>query len=272
MAVVNEAVAGAAEQVAAEALEVADVARAFSAMSFGFGVVAGAVVAGGVTYLTLERKLRAKYEAQAEAEIAEMREHYRAKAIADQEKPDLQKVVEDLGYVPERSEMQDGTTLEPVEPGAPNVAPSPEALEETKNVFKEAEERTRVVDPDAGWDYDTERSNRTAGKPYVIHMDEQGEMQGFSDVTWTYYEGDDVLCDARDKIVDSRDEVLGTDFTDKFGHGSNDPNVVYIRNEELMVEIELCRSPNSYAEEVQGFRHSDENFARFPKRVTLDDE
>jgi len=58
---------------------------------------------------------------------------------------------------------------------------------------------------------------------------------------------------------------------EKFGHGSGDPNVVYIRNEQYTAEIELCRSPNSYAEEVHGFKHSDEVEYRTPRRYSIDD-
>lgn len=274
MAAVGEAVADVAEQVATEALEVADVARVFDGRAFGLGLIAGGVVVGGVTYFVVERKLRAKYAEISETEIAQMREHFHSKVIAMEEKPALDGLVKDLGYtaVDEVRQAQEPKESVTADPGAPNATPSPEALEETKNVFQEAEDRLVEIDPDEGWDYDIERANRSKEKPYVIHRDEQGEYPGASEATWTYYEGDDIVCDARDKIIDAREEVLGTDFVDKFGHGSGDPNVVYIRNEDLMCEIELCRSPNSYAEEVHGIRHADETSMRFPRRRELDDE
>jgi hypothetical protein len=239
----------------------------------------GSAAAGaGAAFVALNRVLRTKYEAIAEEEISQMREHFHAKVVALEGKPALDDLVTDLGYVPStRSEMQDGTTLEPqtapvADPGAPNV--TIETDSEIRNVFTDSEEvaaRIEIKDAEEGWDYDTERSQRVAGKPYVIHRDEQEEM-GLTQSTFTYYEGDDVLCDERDRVVDSRDEILGSDFMEKFGHGSDDPNVVYIRNEELGVEIEVCRSPNSYAEEVHGFKHSDEVSFRPTRRVTFDDE
>jgi hypothetical protein len=274
MAVVSEAVADVAEQVATEALEVADVARVFDGRAFGLGLVAGAVVAGGVTYYVVNRKLQTKYEQIAEEEISQMREHFRARLIAKEEKPDLgglAEKVQDLGYVPVDYVSKDETPTAPVaDPGAPNT--TIDTSPETVNVFEQQKDKAlEVKEPDEGWDYDTERSKRVAGKPYVIHRDEQEEM-GLTQSTFTYYEGDDVLCDERDRVVDARDEILGTDFMEKFGHGSDDPNVVYIRNEDLGVEIEVCRSPNSYAEEVHGFKHSDENSFRPTRRVTFDDE
>jgi hypothetical protein len=268
MAVVNEAVADVAEQVATEALEVADVARVFDTRTFGLGLLAGGAIGAVVAGFVVERRLRTKYEQLAEEEITQMREHFHAKAVALEEKPALDGLVKDLGYVPV---VQEGPQTAPVaDPGAPNVTVESES--ESKNVFDEAKERLQEIDPDEGWDYDIERANRSHKVPYVIHRDEQGETPGYTEATFTYYEGDDVLCDARDKIIDARDEVLGSDFQDKFGHGSGDPNVVYIRNDELGCVIEVCRSPNSYAEEVHGFKHSDEPPRRAPRRMTLDDE
>ena len=265
---VTEAVADVAEQVATEALEVADVARSFDGRAFGLGIGAGLLVGAGVTYFVMERKLRTKYEQIVEEEISQMREHFHAKAVAMENKPALDGLVKDLGYVP----------VEGGDPGTPQTVieaetPNHTAIEpEERNVFEEAEARLETTDPSEGWDYDTERANRKAGEPYVIHKDEQNEMEGFTETTFTYYEGDDVVCDERDRVVDSRDEILGVGFMDKFGHGSGDPNVVYIRNEELAVDIEVCRSPNSYAEEVHGFKHSDETSMRTTRRVSFDDD
>jgi hypothetical protein len=44
---------------------------------------------------------------------------------------------------------------------------------------------------------------------------------------------------------------------DRFGHGSNDPSIVYIRNDTLEIIYEVVKSPHYYAEEVHGFKHED---------------
>ena len=38
----------------------------------------------------------------------------------------------------------------------------------------------------------------------------------------------------------------------RFGHGSNDPNVVYIRNDRLKAEYEVLLNSGSYQEEILG--------------------
>lgn len=259
MAVVNEAVEAVAEQVAEEALEVADLARTFSGRDFGIGLFVGVGVGivGGGYYIS--KRLRIQYAQIAEDEIAEMREHYRKKELARDDrlskKQELKALVEEAGYKPPSDE-------DLAEAVADRVVGPPIPEPETKNIFADQAEYTD------DWDFEVELRNRGAGKPYVIHYDEQHERD-YSESTFTYYAGDDVLCDERDKIVDARDEIIGDENLDKFGHGSNDPLIVYVRNDELSAEFEIVKSDKTYAEEVHGLSHGD-----YPRqrRRPFDDE
>jgi hypothetical protein len=60
-----------------------------------------------------------------------------------------------------------------------------------------------------------------------------------------------------DEVIDpdNRDNLVGDKNLDRFGHGSNDAFIVYIRNDQLEIVYEVVLSPNSYAEEVHGFSH-----------------
>jgi hypothetical protein len=111
------------------------------------------------------------------------------------------------------------------------------------NVFK--------TEPDEDeWDYDLELANRTPHAPYIIHSDEfhSGES-GLRQTTLTYYAGDDTLCDEADVVIYNASEVAGEL---KFGYGSKDANVVYVRNEKLGGEYEIVRDEGHYAIEVLG--------------------
>lgn len=101
------------------------------------------------------------------------------------------------------------------------------------------------------WDYKKEIENRDRSHPYTIHVDEfvADEMGWDSQSTLTWYEGDSILCDSQDRPIYNHHEVVGEL---KFGHGSNDPNVVYIRNERLQAEYEVLRDTGSYEEVVLG--------------------
>lgn len=114
--------------------------------------------------------------------------------------------------------------------------------EEVSTVF-------RVVDDD--WDYDVEVARRTPEEPYILHRDEFfADEKGYDNqTTLTYYQGDNVLCDEQDVPIYQHEKVVG-DL--KFGHGSGDPNVLYIRNERLEAEYEILLDSGYYVVEVLG--------------------
>lgn len=109
------------------------------------------------------------------------------------------------------------------------------------------------------WDHEAELSTRNPEKPYIIHCDEyiQSDM-GFHQETVTYYAKDDILADQNDTPVYNFRVVLGEL---KFGHGSNDRNAVYIRNEKMKTEWEVLYHPGSYSYEVLGQQFDDEDEA-----------
>lgn len=115
-----------------------------------------------------------------------------------------------------------------------------------------AEKVHNVFDNDDEWNYQAELMTRDPEKPYVIHVDEfvNDEMGYDNQMTLTYYAGDDVLLDSREKPMFKPENVVGDEL--KFGHGSGDPNVVYIRNERLQSEFEILRDPGKYTDMIAG--------------------
>lgn len=97
--------------------------------------------------------------------------------------------------------------------------------------------------------------NRTEEAPYIIGKEEflNGEKE-FVQVTLTYFVGDKVLIDEQQRVMDDVDETVGEDNLNRFGQGSKDPNVVYVRNDALELEFEILRSEGKYSEEVLDFR------------------
>lgn len=231
------------EEVAEEAIKaVATMDRRVAVVLALMGTAAGA----GIGWYLAERKLRKEYAEIAESEIEQMRNHFRQRLVAKEVKPEISQLgkrAEELGYTPTPAEK-------PQAPGDLNTAPGVEERDEVSNVFQ------REAEHEDHWDYEEEKKNRDPDRPYVIHFDERGET-GYEQVTLTYYSGDDVICDEQDKIVDDQDRVVGHPNLNKFGHGSNDPVIVYVRNEYLDLDIELIRSEQSYAEEVHGITHAD---------------
>lgn len=267
MADLNEVVAGAAEQVASEALNVATVSRSLSGRDLAIGLVVGAAVGAGISFLWTRRKLETKYSKIAEEEIDAMREHFRSRLVAKEEKPDLGGLAEkaqELGYASPTGPKPPEADPPAIEPRPPvPLPPRPREPNQIHQALEVAQNDQTVGDD--GWNYDAEKAQRQHNIPYVIHVDERGEAD-FDQVTFTYYEGDDVVCDGDDQIVQPRDQIVGDQNLDKFGHGSGDPNVVYLRNDNLAVEIELIKDPGSYSEEVRGIKHWDGGVEPRPRR------
>lgn len=94
---------------------------------------------------------------------------------------------------------------------------------------------------------------RDTNRPFILSAREfeDGELD-YSQNTLTYYEGDDVLTDERDQPIHHLQKIVGSENL-KFGEMSDDPNIVYIRNNELEVDFEVCRSKGTFTEEVLGF-------------------
>jgi hypothetical protein len=274
----TEVVAEVADEVADQATRVADISRRSSGRDFGLvfgGLVIGAGLGATGAFFFLRKQMETKYNQIAEDEIAVMREHYQAKILAAEGKPALEDIVREQGYASE--------------PFSPPMAVQPpeavvDAAEESEDpptvISRDGEEvlrdesleehRARMVarDPqlrnvfedhavpfDDHWDYVEERAKRSPLRPYVIHVDERAES-AYSEVSYIYYEMDDVLANEREEVIApgaERDKLIGEANLNKFGHGSGDPTVVYVRNDNLEMDIEIVASPASYAQEVHGF-------------------
>ena len=96
------------------------------------------------------------------------------------------------------------------------------------------------------------------GEIYVISAEENADAEaGYENVTWTYYARDGILTDNAEDVIEAPDNFLGIDALTKFGGISGDPNVVYIRNEILMIDYEIVRNPSSYVEVVLGEEYTE---------------
>jgi len=272
-----EAVAEVAEAVGEEAFEVAEAARnvdpKWLMIGLGIGLVSGGVLGYGIA----NKRLRVKYEQIAEEEIDEMREHFRRRLIAKEEKPDLSteasKIVEREGYDGPATPVVEEEEDEGVPPEEEEVYEDPVLAEETveevettqvENVFDKDEPQ------DGGWDYEAEIARRRPEFPYIIHVDERRVNEGYTYTELTYFEGDGVLVDNDDKPIDDIDKVVGTANLEKFGHGSGDKDTIFVRNDALELEVEITREKGTYSEVVHGIKHSADPPRR--RRARFDDE
>lgn len=138
-----------------------------------------------------------------------------------------------------------------------------EKLTQTTVIIPEPEE-TDVVEAvtanvfahnDEDWDYAAEMEKRSDKEPYILHKDEfYAEETEYLQATLTYYSGDNILSDSENVPVYNHHQVVGEL---RFGHGSGDANVVYIRNDKLRTEYEVLFDPGTFTEEVLGLEIED---------------
>lgn len=271
-----EPVAEAAEAVAGEALEVAEAVRRITGRDisvFTGGFVIGAASGLTAAYFVLSKRLDAKYskmmDDKLEDEMAKIRAYWNAKKIEAEasDKPDLAEKVKELGY----SNEDDRPIAYNKITEKQTVAPEPE----TKSVFDTPQPTQEELEP--SWDYAEEVKSRTDEEPFIIHKDEfnAGEME-YDTATLTYYEGDDVLTNEQERVIEDQDKVLGLGNMTRWGHGSGDPNVLYIRNPVIGMDIEVVRSMGEFAKEVHGVSVDDElrhsNHRIRPRKRFDDDE
>lgn len=98
--------------------------------------------------------------------------------------------------------------------------------------------------------------------PGVITMEEFLEDSIYDKLTIYYYEDDDTLADEEGACIADVASIIGDDALNSFGEGSEDPEVVYVRNPMLGIDYEVIRLSKSYAKEVLGFKDDDQDGIR----------
>ena len=144
-------------------------------------------------------------------------------------------------------------SVEPVDPD-----PEMEALLDEEAALIASEEYTSPVtksvfeEDDGDWNYQFELNSREGQDIYVIHRDEffADEME-YTQGQLTYYKGDDMLTDELTKPIVPYRKWVGSTLN-RFGHGSKDPNVVFVRNDKEKMEWEIALDLGYYAVEVLG--------------------
>lgn len=227
----------------------------------GLAVLAGAFGAGAVTATLITKKvLETKYNEIAQQEIEEAKTYYRRLnkreefANPNQLALDItSKIIANQGY---SEEVIDYTKVD---------EPEDEDVVIQQNIFIQNQDTPE-------WDWDAELAQRDEDNPYIIHHDEfqQGEKD-YDQITLTYFEGDDILCDDKDEVVSDVDLLVGNANLSRFGHGSKDNNVLYVRCDHLDTDFEIVRRKGRYTQEVLGFiEHSEDH--RRPRKFRRDYE
>lgn len=207
--------------------------------------ISSTVTAATAAYLITRRKLDVEMDRRLEEEVAKSKKFFsnleaEKEYVTPQQK--LKEIVRDLN---DESRIVEETI---VEEGYVTSDATGDLVEVAKNVFTDAKQTE--LDPE-----DIEA--RDPEKPYIIT-----EKEFFEDdrqtITLTWFEGDEVLADEKDEHIPDIDRVVGEDNLLRFGVGSGDPNVLYVRNEKMEVDFEVVKNEGKYTEQILGFvQHED---------------
>lgn len=237
--------------------------QSVAVLSAAFAGLAGAATG----YVVAAKRLEAKYAQMAQDDINEMKQHYKLLYKEDVPKPtptiinsqdtDLAEaakvIIEKMKY--EEAPDYDDTEVEVVVKD-PEDSPKTQAEWpfEGANVFDSLSKEGAM-----DFDYEYEVTQRSPDKPYVITQEEfMTNETSFQQTTVTYYEGDDVLADENEQMINEIDRTVGKDNLYRFGAGSGDGKIVYVRNDKLELEIEIIEHTGKFSEEVLGFiQHSE---------------
>lgn len=242
-----------------------------------------AVVAGVVVGKIVAKRQALKYEDIITHEVNEARAFYQRinkppmeKVAAERLGDSIEEEVEEgrLTQIKEAAEALQGYkgVMGKVPYDRPEIIPvqvEPPPTVQVTNVFVEGQAMNRD-----DFDYEAEIAQRSEDNPYIISYDEfvQGEKD-YEQASLRWYEGDDTLTDDKDVPIPATnvDEIVGDENLQKFGHGSRDPRIVYVRNDKMETDFEVAKNDSSFQAAVLGFQHSDRPGSRKVPRFRGDD-
>ena len=257
-------------------------------------LVTGVVIGGVAGYLISAKRSQRKWQKQADEQIEQVKDHYAAVYKTDESLEDLaakydaepsEEVVAERLLSPEEVAERTGPERIAYNKVTPTVEPPVTPFVE-QTVTEAIIEATMPVElnvfestnPDTYFLYSEElvRREQRPDDPFVISQEEfNNNDTEYSQRTMTFYEGDDTLADEQDSPINlnDRDKLVGNENLYRFGHGSGDPNVVYVRNTVLELDMEVVHSDGKFTKEVLGFddelKHSEH---RRPRKFRLSDE
>ena len=208
---------------------------------------AGACIGASASYIFLKKRYEKINEVVDEKD----------EAIADEIAAARERKMQRVGMAP-KTPYRDGDTVVPKRGIRQEVIKSYEADTDAREAFDQTE-LDWLKDQEEYLKYEGISTRYTGDRPYVI-SDEQfnEENDHFDKISLTYYEDNCILADEGDEIVTDIDGTVGRENLDKFGELSDDPEVVYVRNEKIAVDYEIIRLSKSYSDTVMGRGVDDE--------------
>lgn len=201
-----------------------------------FTFVTGLVIGSVVTYVVVKDK----FEKIAQEEIDSVKEVFGRRVEKEADKKVEKIAKKEVEKIRKEYNEYDNLTKNYTSYSKTEVEEDEEVCENNEyEVFCENNEDGVELDEiERASDYD---------KPYIIEPQEFGALDGYSLITLYHY-SDNVLADDCDELVEDLDDVVGEDYASHFGEYEDD--CVYVRNDRLKADYEICRDLRKYSDVV----------------------
>lgn len=223
-------------------------------------LTAGALIGASTTYLVVKERLKTKYETYAEEEIESVRLMYKKKVgeyVEAQEEEDAEREAREAFHEQMQNYNTQSDDDDIVEEEYVHVKKKKRShhtnttsmVEDPEEAPESHLEATLIGDLNGVvMDLDLSQEERSEDFPYVIAAEEYFSGDSGNDlISISYFEDGNTLVDERQEILDIED-TIGTANLLRFGHGSDDPNIVYIRNERDGSDFEVAKCEGTYAQ------------------------
>jgi len=102
----------------------------------------------------------------------------------------------------------------------------------------------------------------------IISLEEYDSNRALNREPISYYEGDTTFCDANEDIIPNPEDFFGPNVHLHFGEQSEDPDIVYVRNENNGVSYEITRYKGKYSVIISGMPDEEPKIKPKRKRTT----
>lgn len=195
-------------------------------------LVAFAIGAGVGSFVTLQ--LTKKYYADlAQGEIDSVKEAFSKKSNKE--------------YTEKVEEPKENEKDHIAQPSGNNLKPD---IMEYASVLRE-EGYTKYSNPSDSLAEDDDEDD-IREEPYIIDPDDFAWNEEYEKISLTHF-ADGVLADDGDKPIEDVDNTVGGDYFNHFGEYEED--VVYVRNDKMRVDFEICRDLRTYKSVLESNPH-----------------
>lgn len=198
-----------------------------------FTFVTGLVIGSVVTYVVVKDK----FEKIAQEEIDSVKEVFGRRVEKEADKKVEKIAKKEVEKIRKEYNEYDNLTKNYTSYSKNKTEESIEDVE-YEEVCENDEDGVELDEIERASDYD---------RPYIIEPQEFGALDGYSLITLYHY-SDNVLADDCDELVEDLDDVVGEDYASHFGEYEDD--CVYVRNDRLKADYEICRDLRKYSDVV----------------------